>query len=93
MRKSFNGLMGVSQSLAGRSQRDNFLCLSMSANQFFTLRISYCIWCKRLEQANLIAQPLIKKNRNRLVVTTLVLEGIEVKKIKQYKVFRVNSAA
>ena len=93
MRKSFNGLMGVIR---------NHLQVDPSSGQFFVfiklrkthIKIlyfdgsGYCIWCKRLEQGqfNRATTDQIKTEIDWLSLR-LLLEGIEVKKIKQYKRF------
>ncbi|MEN9847412.1 MAG: hypothetical protein RL368_152 [Pseudomonadota bacterium] len=93
MRKSFDGLMG----LIANQLRDN-----PSSKQFYVfinrrkthIKIfyfdgsGYCIWCKRLEQGqfNRTASSESKKLLDWLSLR-LLLDGIEMKKIKQYKRF------
>lgn len=93
MRKSFDGLMGL---IVGQLQGDP------SSGQFFVfinrrkthIKIfyfdgsGYCIWCKRLEQGqfNRTMSSDVKKEIDWLALR-LLLDGIEMKKIRQYKRF------
>ena len=93
MHKSFDGLMGL---IVGQLQGDP------SSGQFFVfinrrkthIKIfyfdgsGYCIWCKRLEQGqfNRTMSSDVKKEIDWLALR-LLLDGIEMKKIRQYKRF------
>jgi transposase len=93
MRKSFDGLMG----LIANQLRDN-----PSSKQFYVfinrrkthIKIfyfdgsGYCIWCKRLEQGqfNRTSSSEPKQLLDWLSLR-LLLDGIEMKKVKQYKRF------
>lgn len=93
MRKSYDGLMGL---IANHSNTDPssgqcFVFINRRKTHikiFYFDGSGYCIWCKRLEQGqfNRIATGDIKKEMDWLSLR-LLLDGIEVKKIRQYKRF------
>lgn len=91
MRKSYNGL----SALVKNQLKDNplggklFVFVNRRQNQMKTLyfdRSGYCIWSKRLEQGQFVVRndPSGKRalNWTRL---KLLLDGIDIKKSRQYK--------
>jgi len=93
MRKSFDGLMGLvtSQLQADPSSGQFFVFINRRKTQikiFYFDGSGYCIWGKRLEQGqfNRVATHETKQEINWLSLR-LLLDGIEIKKIRQYKRF------
>lgn len=93
MRKSFDGLMGIvaSHLQADPSSGQFFVFINRRKTHikiFYFDGSGYCIWCKRLEQGqfNRTATSDAKKELDWLSLR-LLLDGIEVKKIRQYKRF------
>jgi len=91
MRKSYNGL----SALVKNKLRDNplsgelFVFVNRRQNQMKILyfdRSGYCIWSKRLEQGQFVVRndPGGKKELN-WTQLKLLLDGIEIKKCRQYK--------
>ena len=93
MRKSFDGLMGLiaNQLSADPSSGQFFVFINRRKTHikiFYFDGSGYCIWCKRLEQGqfNRATSGDVKKEMDWLSLR-LLLDGIEVKKIRQYKRF------
>jgi len=91
MRKSFDGLMGLitSQLQADPSSGQLFVFINRRKTHikiFYFDGSGYCIWCKRLEQGqfNRAATNNPKEEIDWLALR-LLLDGIEIKKIKHYK--------
>ena len=91
MRKSYNGLSALVKS----KLQDNplsgelFVFVNRRQNQTPPLHLppsGYCIWSKRLEQGQFVVRsnPGGKKELN-WTQLKLLLEGIEIKKSRQYK--------
>ena len=91
MRKSYNGL----SALVKNQLQDNplsgelFVFVNRRQNQMKILyfdRSGYCIWSKRLEQGQFVVcnDPSGKKELN-WTQLKLLLDGIEIKKSRQYK--------
>jgi transposase len=93
MRKSFDGLMGLiaSQLQADPSSGQFYVFINRRKTHikiFYFDGSGYCIWCKRLEQGqfNRVATRDTKQEMDWLALR-LLLDGIEIKKIRQYKRF------
>jgi transposase len=93
MRKSFDGLMGLiaTQLHADPSSGQFFVFINRRKTQikiFYFDGSGYCIWCKRLEQGqfNRTASGDAKTELDWLSLR-LLLDGIEVNKMKRYKRF------
>jgi transposase len=93
MRKSFDGLMGLiaNHLNADPSSGQCFVFINRRKTHikiFYFDGSGYCIWCKRLEQGqfNRTATDDVKKELDWLALR-LLLDGIEIKKMKRYKRF------
>ena len=91
MRKSYNGLSAlVKHKLQGNPlSGELFVFVNRRQNQMKILyfdRSGYCIWSKRLEQGQFIVRNASggKKELN-WTQLKLLLDGIEIKKSRQYK--------
>ena len=91
MRKSFNGLSALVKSkLHGNPlSGELFVFVNRRQNQMKILyfdRSGYCIWSKKLEQGQFVVRgaPGEKKQLN-WTELKLLLDGIEIKKSRQYK--------
>ena len=91
MRKSYNGLSALvkSQLQDNPLSGELFVFVSRRQNQMKILyfdRSGYCIWSKRLEQGQFVVRndPSGKKELN-WTQLKLLLDGIEIKKSRQYK--------
>lgn len=91
MRKSFDGLMGLiaSQLQADPSSGQFYVFINRRKTHikiFYFDGSGYCIWCKRLEQGqfNRALTGDMKQQIDWLALR-LLLDGIEIKKIRQYK--------
>lgn len=93
MRKSFDGLMGLiaSQLQADPGSGQFFVFINRRKTHikiFYFDGSGYCIWCKRLEQGqfNRAATSNPKEEIDWLALR-LLLDGIEIKKMRHYKRF------
>ena len=93
MRKSFDGLMGLvtSQLQADPSSGQFFVFINRRKTHikiFYFDGSGYCIWCKRLEQGQ-FNRALTGEAKQQIdwLALRLLLDGIEIKKIRQYKRF------
>ena len=93
MRKSFDGLMGLitSQLQADPSSGQFFVFINRRKTHikiFYFDGSGYCIWCKRLEQGQ-FNRALTGGAKHQIdwLALRLLLDGIEMKKIRQYKRF------
>lgn len=93
MRKSFDGLMGLITSLLqadpGSGQFFVFINRRKTHIKIFYFDGSgYCIWCKRLEQGQ-FNRALTGDTKQPIdwLALRLLLDGIEMKKVRQYKRF------
>ena len=91
MRKSYNGLSAlVKNALQGNPlSGELFVFVNLRQNQMKVLyfdRSGYCIWSKKLEQGQFVVRgaPGGKRQLN-WTQLKLLLEGIEIKKSRQYK--------
>ena len=91
MRKSYNGLNAlVKNALRGNPlSGELFVFVNRRQNQMKVLyfdRSGYCIWSKKLEQGQFVVRgaPGGKRQLN-WTQLKLLLEGIEIKKSRQYK--------
>jgi transposase len=91
MRKSYNGLSAlVKNTLQGNPlSGELFVFVNRRQNQMKILyfdRSGYCIWSKKLEQGQFVvrATPGGKRQLN-WTQLKLLLDGIEIKKSRQYK--------
>ena len=91
IRKSYNGLSAlVKNRLQGNPlSGELFVFVNRRQNQMKILyfdRSGYCIWSKKLEQGQFVVRgtPEGKKQLN-WTQLKLLLEGIEIKKSRQYK--------
>ena len=91
MRKSYNGLSAlVKNKLQGNPlSGELFVFVKRRQNQMKVLyfdRSGYCIWSKKLEQGQFVVRgaPGGKRQLN-WTGLKLLLEGIEIKKSRQYK--------
>lgn len=91
MRKSYNGLSAlVKNRLQGNPlSGELFVFVNRRQNQMKVLyfdRSGYCIWSKKLEQGQFVVRgaPGGKRQLN-WTQLKLLLEGIEIKKSRQYK--------
>ena len=99
MRKSFNGLIGIIQGLLQDNAQsgDWFVFINRRKTHIKVLYFDgsgYCIWLKRLEQGQFNYR-VSSAGKSPLSGTQLrlLLEGIEVKKYRQYKRFRRSESA
>ena len=93
MRKSYNGLIGVvkQQLLENPLSGQYFVFINKRKTQMKVLYFEsggYCIWSKRLEQGQFNPSRFIKE-KVQLSSTDLklIIDGIKVKKVRQYKRF------
>ena len=91
MRKSYNGLSAlVKNNLQGNPlSGELFVFVNRRKNQMKVLyfdRSGYCIWSKKLEQGQFVVRgaPGGKQQLN-WTQLKLLLDGIEIKKFRQYK--------
>jgi transposase len=91
MRKSYNGLSAlVKNRLQGNPlSGELFVFVNRRQNQMKVLyfdRSGYCIWSKKLEQGQFVVRgaPDGKRQLN-WIQLKLLLEGIEIKKSRQFK--------
>ena len=91
MRKSYNGLSAlVKNALQGNPlSGELFVFVNRRQNQMKVLyfdRCGYCIWSKKLEQGQFVIRgsPGGKRQLN-WTELKLLLDGIEIKKSRQYK--------
>lgn len=93
MRKSFDGLMGLitSQLQADPSSGQFFVFINRRKTHikiFYFDGSGYCIWCKRLEQGQFNrAATCDPKEEIDWLALRLLLDGVEIKKMKHYKRF------
>lgn len=95
MRKSFNGLIALARQQMKQSpvNGDYFVFINRRKTQIRVLyfdRDGFCLWSKRLEQGQF--NPRQKHGYCHQITATdlqLILEGIQVKKIRQYKRFKL----
>jgi len=91
MRKSFDGLMALVkiQMTENPLSGDLFIFINRRQTHIKILyfdRSGYCIWMKRLEEGS-FQYPVFEGDKAQLTWTqlTLILEGIDLKKIRQRK--------
>lgn len=94
MRKSYDGLSALVKSQLHKDPSTGQLFVFVNKRKthmkiLYFDRSGYCIWCKRLEQGqfNFSSTAL----GQRIIAWTdlqLLIEGIEVKKVRQYKRYR-----
>lgn len=93
MRKSFNGLSALVKHRlsADPLSGDLFVFVNRRRSQMKVLyfdRSGYCIWSKKLEQGQFVVQKnTAGKKPLDWTGLKLLLEGIEIKKARQYKRF------
>lgn len=93
MRKSFDGLSGMVKHQLGENPLSGelFVFINRRKTQMKVLyfdRSGYCIWSKRLVQGQFnYRQSASGKRELDWLQLKLLLEGIEVKKLRQYKRF------
>lgn len=93
MRKSFDGLSGMVKHQLGENPLSGelFVFINRRKTQMKVLyfdRSGYCIWSKRLVQGQFNYQASASGKRALdWLQLKLLLEGIEVKKLRQYKRF------
>lgn len=99
MRKSFNGLIALTREALHEDPLggDWFVFINRRKTQIKVLYFDgsgYCIWLKRLEQGQFnYRASLTGKSALSGTDLRLLLEGIEVKKYRQYKRFRSSESA
>lgn len=93
MRRSFDGLSGMVKHQLGENplSGEMFVFINRRKTQMKVLyfdRSGYCIWSKRLVQGQFNYRPSASGKRALdWLQLKLLLEGIEVKKLRQYKRF------
>ncbi len=91
MRKSFDGLSALAKNALGENpiSSELFVFVNRRGNQLKILyfdRSGYCLWCKRLEQGRFMVRESAEGKRLlNFTALKLLLEGIEIKKYRQYK--------
>jgi transposase len=91
MRKSFDGLMSLAKNKMHENPVNGELFVFINRRQtqvkiLYFDRSGYCIWMKRLEEGS-FKKPLASAEKTALTWTQLklILEGIELKNIRQRK--------
>lgn len=95
MRKSYDGLSALTKHALGEDPLSGnlFVFLNRRCNQIKVLyfdRSGYCVWSKRLERGRFAATADDIKHLLNLTQLKLILEGIELKNIRQKKRFSLD---
>lgn len=98
MRKSFNGLIALAKNKIKESPLSGDFFVFINRRQTYVKilyfdRSGYCIWMKRLEEGR-FQYPAEDKTKISLSLTKLklILEGIDLKSIRQRKRYTHNKA-
>ena len=95
MRKSYDGLSALTKSVLGEDPLSGnlFVFINRRRNQIKVLyfdRSGYCVWSKRLERGRFASSADGIKHPLNLTQLKLLLEGIELKNIRQKKRFSLD---